>query len=612
MVKITGFLWSNHRIQKSKIAVHILLITQEVFIMIFKEIKHYFKRIKKYLLLESFDLQEFLIMYRFFSLFITSAYYLASPSHTPILLRIAISAALFLESYIFVRTYNMYKEVWMRKLLIIVETIGLAVIIVLTGATASPFLLHALNPALIATTLTPFYFGLAIPMVFLVVEYATARAANILLDETVFLLIDQNYFIVILILVSFVAQLFFMLVRKAEAQTKEREKQLAHIKTMYEAIGLFSSNSNPTEILGLFASYAKTAIDASKAILWIESNFGETNTNKKVIYEVRGSKEILREDIWYPYVKGVFKDLDNKEYIDVHKFDDDMHFEHKKLAEGYLFTVKIRSNSNAFGVLSVFFEEEIQNIEEKKNALSFLAELCAMALEKYSLEVVSEKMLLLEEKNRIAGELHDNATQNLFGVVHGISTLKKQENFSEDVNSQLKLFQTTIQSALIEIRETIYKISKVRNKEEHFLEEIKTYLDELGKLNEVKVELDYDESLIQIKPAIRRNLYRIIKESTSNAIRHGRCKTIRVFLAANDNKLKLLVLDDGKGFDKTCIKLRKNEGLGMINMKELTRNLNGAFSVKSELGKGTIVSLEIPIGNNNILNVKNSKTEGAT
>lgn len=320
----------------------------------------------------------------------------------------------------------------------------------------------------------------------------------------------------------------------------------------------------------------------------------------------------MKEEIWYPYVKDISKKNCNRKYLGPEDFDEEACFEYIQLDEGELLTVRILSDSSDFGVLAVFFEKERKSTKENKNALLFLAKLCAVALEKYSLEVMSEKVLLLEEKNRIAGELHDKATQNLFGVIHGISALKKKENFSDDVNTQLKLFQTTIQSALKEIRATIYKIKKVRNEEEHFLEEIKLYLDDLGKLNEVKVELDYDESIVQISPVVRRNIYRIIKESTSNAIRHGNCKSIRVFLTINYNKLKLLVLDDGNGFDKECIKLRENKGLGMINMKELARNLNGVISVKSELGKGTIVSLEISTVNYNALNESDLETEGAS
>ena len=87
-------------------------------------------------------------------------------------------------------------------------------------------------------------------------------------------------------------------------------------------------------------------------------------------------------------------------------------------------------------------------------------------------------------------------------------------------------------------------------------------------------------------------LYRIAQEAMGNAVTHGAATHVDVRLTRSNGRVTLSVTDDGKGFDPT--RIRGSAGLGLINMRERARQLNGAFEFSSEPGRGTTVRITIP------------------
>lgn len=399
---------------------------------------------------------------------------------------------------------------------------------------------------------------------------------------------ERSFFFTVFVLSTLAAQIFTGIIVKLSSQAKVMKKQVQHIKALYEAIEMFSHHQDPSKVASLFASYSRTLTGANKVIVWLEACKGQGSHQKDNQYMVRGPRHVLSEETWYPYIKSMFENRQGGPKIDVHVLPSG-----ENGTQGRLVTVKVKSNSQVFGILSAYYLDSSNNLQETKQTLSFLADLCANVLEKQFLESLAEQFLLMEEKDRIAGEIHDSVSQNIFGLIHGLGVLIKNESLSEHVKEHLVLMQRIAQASLKDLRASIYNMSSVKSEKETLIETFTQYLSDLEKLNGVKTNLQSSGDLVLLNASTKRALHRILREATGNAIRHGECRNINVMLTSDDEQISLVIEDDGVGFDASTVPA-VSRGLGLISMRELARNLGGDLVVTSEKGKGTVVSCIIP------------------
>jgi signal transduction histidine kinase len=109
----------------------------------------------------------------------------------------------------------------------------------------------------------------------------------------------------------------------------------------------------------------------------------------------------------------------------------------------------------------------------------------------------------------------------------------------------------------------------------------------------------------RLNPTIEIELYRIIQEALNNSIKYSGAESIDINISHNDKKgsLKVLVIDDGKGFDYDpdyVYKKNKTRSYGLRNMNERTRIINGKLNIISRKGEGCVISVEVPLKLNEI------------
>ncbi|NLZ92768.1 MAG: sensor histidine kinase [Firmicutes bacterium] len=529
------------------------------------------------------DLANLLSFYRYLSLLITSAFYLARLPNN-FFLQLGVCSCLFVEAYVFIKLYNgkNCRDIE-RKLLILLETFGLAYVLSVTGGMASPFLWYVINPILLSATLMPTYYCWLMMINFSVLIYLADRFS--LYTPSVSLqLWPFSTFIIILSLITLIAQLYTYYFNILTRQQAKLEKQLQHIKSLYQAAEAFSHLTDPQEVISLFASYVKVLCSATKVIIWVHASKGLQPVQKTHYYTVRGPRKVLAEDEWYPYVKELYYTMQSGSEVDRKLFS-------SKEAQGTLITVPIHSHSQYYGIFSTFIERNAEEVPTAEQTIIFLADLCAVALEKYMLNSIADEYLLTAEKDRIAGEIHDSVTQNLFGLVYGLGMLSKEKDLKADAQQQLKLLQKTAQTSLKELRAAIYTMSSLKKREEPLLADIQQYLKDFSALNKVNVSFHCNDIFPPLGAHVRHALYRIIREATGNAIRHGLCERIDVDMKADQTGITLTIADDGCGFNPDTV---GKGGLGLINMKELTRSVGGVLTLSSSPQQGTVVKCVIP------------------
>lgn len=216
------------------------------------------------------------------------------------------------------------------------------------------------------------------------------------------------------------------------------------------------------------------------------------------------------------------------------------------------------------------------------------------------LEAARRMKLLLDERDRIARELHDGIIQSLYAIglsleAAVISLTKAPAKAEEIIRSAMERLDETIQ----DMRSYIMDL---KGYAEHadLGELLRGLVDELANEFGIAIELDYRPfDTRSLSPEDRNHILQIVREAVSNAARHGRAGRVQVTLK-DQNGLRMEITDNGSGFDVERVwREAKSDGEhrvhhGLRNMQHRAELLGGYLDVKSEIGKGTRVIVTLP------------------
>jgi PAS domain S-box-containing protein len=199
-----------------------------------------------------------------------------------------------------------------------------------------------------------------------------------------------------------------------------------------------------------------------------------------------------------------------------------------------------------------------------------------------------------EERESMAREIHDQLGQMLTGLKMDISWLLKEISPNNEIISYK--FKSSL-SLLDDIVKTVRRISTELHPgildDLGLIAALEWQSNEFEKRSGIKVCFDSSEEAITVIASAAIGIFRIYQESLTNIARHAGANKVHVSLRIEDDHLKFIVSDNGKGFD-TSVK-SQNKSLGLIGMRERALMMDGKCQVSSELGKGTTIQLNVPV-----------------
>jgi signal transduction histidine kinase len=213
-------------------------------------------------------------------------------------------------------------------------------------------------------------------------------------------------------------------------------------------------------------------------------------------------------------------------------------------------------------------------------------------------KIISSKIIENQEKeqNRIAKDVHDGIGQMLTGLKYNLESINIEDLEKTKIKiAGLKELTTNIIKG---VRTATFNLTPPELSDHGIVPAITKLTQELSNLTGKEIvffnKTDFNlrlDSLVEI------NIYRITQEAINNAIKYAESSHILVSLSHSSTILSIVIDDDGKGFDLSQIKKVKNGdgGMGMTFMKERIKYIEGRLFLNSELGKGTRVTLNIPI-----------------
>lgn len=216
----------------------------------------------------------------------------------------------------------------------------------------------------------------------------------------------------------------------------------------------------------------------------------------------------------------------------------------------------------------------------------------AMAGQLRDLLSTREKLAVLEERNRLARDLHDSVTQALYSVTLYAEASSRQLSAGDGgaARNHLEDLRATAQQALLEMRLLLHELRPPELDKEGLVAVIQARLDEVELRAGLKAELKV-EGVPRLSAEAEEGLYRIAQEALNNALKHARPRRITVRLRAEGGAAIMEITDDGVGFD--CGAGAPHGGLGLRGMEERAARLGGTFSVTSGPGQGTTVRVEV-------------------
>jgi signal transduction histidine kinase len=231
--------------------------------------------------------------------------------------------------------------------------------------------------------------------------------------------------------------------------------------------------------------------------------------------------------------------------------------------------------------------------EADQRVIEMLAAHAAVAIENARLLERSRELSIVEERNRMARELHDSVSQKLFGLVLGAEsagTLVDRD--PEAAADQVARLGELAQQALGELRELIFELRPASLEDEGLAATLRKEVDVLRRVHGRAIELRIAGSA-HCAPEAESEVLRVAQEALNNALRHAEAERIELRMEARDGRLIVTVADDGIGFDPEDRGLRARR-LGLTSMEERALALGGALNVVSRPGEGTTVTLEVP------------------
>jgi signal transduction histidine kinase len=228
--------------------------------------------------------------------------------------------------------------------------------------------------------------------------------------------------------------------------------------------------------------------------------------------------------------------------------------------------------------------------------LEGIGEQVALAVENARLHERVLDRAVLEERERIARELHDGLAQVLGYINTQTLAVKKllQSGKVDQATSELDTMGELSREVYGDVREAIVGL---RTAPKGLVPTIREYLTRLPRIDGRQVELRIDENAEQVAldTAVEIQLVRIVQEALSNVRKHSGALHVRVVVEADEESVGVEIVDDGHGFDPLLPDRTGWPRLGLQTMRERAQAIGGVFEVVSAPGEGTRVAVHVPV-----------------
>lgn len=267
----------------------------------------------------------------------------------------------------------------------------------------------------------------------------------------------------------------------------------------------------------------------------------------------------------------------------------------KDLTEGteglrYHASIPLMVREEKIGIMNVLSSDSQELSNNKLQLLYTIGDMLSIAIERARLFENSRQIGIIQERNRLAREMHDTLAQGLSGIALKLETVQvflEQNELSKVaqlVDQSLNLTRCNLEEA----RRSVLDLRATPLQEDNLVEAIEKLVKGLNN-SELSGTFTVEGTYQKQSMRTELGLYRIVQEATQNILKHAAARRFEIILNYQE-ELQLIIKDNGKGFETKGA----SDGFGLVGIQERVRLLHGQFDLDSQIGKGTTLTINLP------------------
>jgi signal transduction histidine kinase len=210
-------------------------------------------------------------------------------------------------------------------------------------------------------------------------------------------------------------------------------------------------------------------------------------------------------------------------------------------------------------------------------------------------DLVRRHEAIMNERARMAGEIHDTLVQGLNAVLLQLEAAGKDFKVSYEQGQQrLRHLREIARANLSEARRSIWQLSSEALHKEDPSVALEFLARKLFEGTSTELQLHLQKEVHELPPEVRIEILGIGKEALANVLRHARANQVRVDLSYNDGMVRLSIADNGRGFTPAPL-LSAHQGFGLMSMRMRAERIGGKLTINSRPGRGTRITTTVPL-----------------
>jgi signal transduction histidine kinase len=253
--------------------------------------------------------------------------------------------------------------------------------------------------------------------------------------------------------------------------------------------------------------------------------------------------------------------------------------------------IALRARGKVQGLLSCYRLSDRPFSHYQEVFLNAICEQLGMAVENHRLRLKAEEIATIQERQRLARELHDAVSQSIYSLTLFARSGRDALDAGDRAKLQDSLMQieTNSQIALKEMRLLLYQLRSLALTEGGLVQAIESRFGLVERKLGIQASIRIDESL-EFDTEAEQELFRLLTEALNNVLKHAAASQVSVSMLAENDHIALVVSDNGSGFDPAGA----FDGMGLQNIRERVSALGGRMEISSQPELGTRLRVELP------------------
>ena len=396
--------------------------------------------------------------------------------------------------------------------------------------------------------------------------------------------------------------------RDRAQETLRASEQLArsHVEVMMRSLDVLATEAAPGKYIGEMLRTIGQHLHAIRVVLWVRNQQDDSLSLRLIIENDRQ----VSADPDHPIVKDpqAWKNmalLQEMLFTKSPVICDDIEHDSRLAPEFRKYLIS--RGSKRFMTVPMFVSGElrgfigIQHAEkgtyraDQIELAQALAHHVMLATHGQELVEQQREAAILKERTRMARDIHDTLAQGFTGVIVQLEAAEEatSKNQAVKASGHLNRAGDLARESLREARRSVQALRPQALEEKPLSEALKDLIDKMTGGTTVRAEFTLRGHPRELSAEWEANILRIGQEVLTNVLRHARASEFKVLLAFDSREIRLEMCDNGCGFDPG----RRHEGFGLQGMRERAEGMGGRLTIQSAAGKGTAISIVLPVAN---------------